>query len=85
MAKLILKSNEFTVTLLLEYIQQQFKQKLNGSPFSVADIHDWANKGRVPKQYGGQYITFSKLGPLKVLKLSEFEDESSKEIEILKS
>ena len=43
---------------------------MNGSPFSKSDIHDWANKGRIPKAYGGQFLRVQKIGPLKVLELS---------------
>lgn len=71
MAKLLLKKNEFTVESLLEKISGEFKMKNNGSSFSKADIHDWANKKRIPKQYGGEFVRVKKIGPLKVLELSE--------------
>lgn len=86
MAKLILESNEYTVVLFLEHIQRKYKLKSNGSSFSVADIHDWANKGKIPKQYGGQYISFVKLGPLKILRLTESISEGDrKAVEIVKN
>jgi hypothetical protein len=85
MAKLLLKSNEFTVETLVEHIKKQYSQKNNGTSFSKADIHDWANKQRIPKQYGGQYIRISKLGPLKLLTLSDvaYTDYSSLKVEIV--
>jgi hypothetical protein len=85
MAKLLLKSNEFTVETLVEHIKKQYGQKNNGTSFSKADIHDWANKQRIPKQYGGQYIRISKLGPLKLLTLSDvaYADYSPLKVEIV--
>lgn len=70
MAKLILEKGEHTVDTLLAFLIKMYKSKTNGLPFSKADIHDWTNKGKVPKHYGGQYIRSQKLGPLKVLELS---------------
>ena len=85
MAQLLLKSNEFTVETLVEHVKKQHGQKNNGTSFSKADIHDWANKQRIPKQYGGQYIRISKLGPLKLLTLSDvaYTDYSPLKIEIV--
>lgn len=85
MAKLLLKSNEFTVETLVEHIKKQFSQKNNGTSFSKADVHDWANKQRIPKQYGGQYVRISKLGPLKILTLSPtpYDDYSTSKIQIV--
>lgn len=71
MAKLLLKENEYTVETLLHKIRGEHGVKNNQSVFSKADIHDWANKQRIPKQYGGEYIKISKLGPLKILTLSK--------------
>lgn len=82
MAKLELKSNEFTVETLLEKIQKEHKIKGNGSNFSKADIHDWANKQRIPKQYGGEYVRVAKLGPLKILILSDVPHEDYKVEEV---
>lgn len=86
MAKLLLQSNEFTVETLLLKIQKEHKAKGNGSNFSKADIHDWANKQRIPKQYGGEYVRVAKLGPLKILMLSESQHKDYKvqEVEIAK-
>lgn len=70
MAKLVLSKNEYTVESLLQHVKKENKQKMNGSPFSKSDIHDWANKGRIPKAYGGQFLRVQKIGPLKVLELS---------------
>lgn len=70
MAKLVLSKNEHTVESLLQSVKKQNTQKMNGSPFSKSDIHDWANKGRIPKAYGGQFLRVQKIGPLKVLELS---------------
>jgi len=70
MAKLVLSKNEHTVETLLQHVKKQHNQKMNGSPFSKSDIHDWANKGRIPKAYGGQFLKIQKIGPLKVLELS---------------
>jgi hypothetical protein len=82
MARLILDTNDYTVKTLLVKIEQQYGKKKNGALFSNADIHDWANKKRIPKQYGGQYIKISKIGPLKVLTLSDkpFDDYIVSEI-----
>lgn len=84
MAKLMLKENEFTVETLLAKIKDGHKIKVNGSGFSKADIHDWANKQRIPKQYGGEYIKISKLGPLKILTLSAepFNDYSVEQVPV---
>jgi hypothetical protein len=71
MAKLILSTSEFTVETLVSKMRKTFGNKKNGAIFSNADIHDWANKQRIPKQYGGQYMKVSKLGPLKILTLSQ--------------
>lgn len=86
MAKLTLNSNEYTVETLLDKIRAQHNLKKNESTFSSADIHDWANKRRIPKQYGGEYIKISKLGPLKILTLSEepFESYDIERVEIVK-
>lgn len=70
MAKLVLSKNEYTVESLLQRVKKENKQKTNGSLFSKSDIHDWANKGRIPKAYGGQFLRIQKIGPLKVLELS---------------
>jgi hypothetical protein len=70
MAKLVLSKNEFTVDSLLQKVKSLYVNKSNGVPFSKADIHDWANKGRIPKAYGGQFLKIQKIGPLKVLELS---------------
>ena len=70
MAKLVLQENEFTVETLVKRMQKKYGQKNNGALFTKADIHDWANKQKLPKQYGGEYIRVSKLGPLKILTLS---------------
>lgn len=70
MAKLVLSKNEHTVETLLQHVKKENTQKMNGSPFSKSDIHDWANKGRIPKAYGGQFLKIQKIGPLKVLELS---------------
>lgn len=84
MAKLLLNKNEFTVETLVKRMKDTFKQKNNGASFSKADIHDWANKQRIPKQYGGEYIRVSKLGPLKILTLSiqPFLDYSTQTVQI---
>lgn len=84
MAKLLLKKNEFTVESLLEFMNNRYKTKTNGNCFSKADIHDWANKQRIPKQYGGEYIRVLKLGPLKILELSQtpFDDYKIRKLEI---
>ena len=85
MAKLVLNQGEFTVETLVEKMKKQFKTKNNGALFSKADIHDWANKQRIPKQYGGEYIRVSKLGPLKILTLQQdpFVDYSPLKVEII--
>lgn len=86
MAKLVLKKGEeFTVETLLQQMEKKFKQKTNGVAFSSADIHDWANKRRIPQQYGGQYIRVAKLGPLKILILSKdpFADYNKLKVEIV--
>lgn len=70
MAKLVLSKNEHTVESLLQSVKKKYNQKMNGSPFSKSDIHDWANKGRIPKAYDGQFLRVQKIGPLKVLELS---------------
>lgn len=70
MAKLVLSSNEFTVETLLSHLVKKYGSKTNNVPFSKADIHDWATKGKAPKHYGGQYIKIQKIGPLKVLEFS---------------
>lgn len=85
MAKLILKKDtEFTVETLVERMEKNYGQKANGVAFSSADIHDWANKRRIPQQYGGEYIKISKLGPLKILTLSKkpFEDYTKSKVQI---
>lgn len=71
MAKLLLFKNEFTVETLVEEMIKKFKTKENGSLFTKADVHDWANKQRIPKIYGGDYIKVLKAGPLKILQLSK--------------
>ena len=43
MAKLVLSKNEHTVESLLQSVKKENNQKMNGSPFSKSDIHDWAN------------------------------------------
>lgn len=82
MARLILDCNDYTVKTLLTKIEKQYGNKRNGALFSNADIHDWANKKKMPQQYGGQYIKISKIGPLKVLTLSDkaFDDYTVSEI-----
>ena len=84
MAKLVLQENEFTVETLVKRMQKKYGQKNNGALFTKADIHDWANKQKLPKQYGGEYIRVSKLGPLKVLTLSleSFKNYSVQQIKI---
>lgn len=84
MARLLLNTNEFTVETLVKDMQKTYGQKNNGASFSKADIHDWANKQRIPKQYGGMYIRISKLGPLKILTLSKepFVDYSIQKVTI---
>ena len=84
MAKLLLNQNEFTVETMVKRMKKVFSQKNNGTSFSKADIHDWANKQRIPKQYGGEYIRISKLGPLKILTLSKepFADYSIQSVKI---
>lgn len=84
MAELLLHSNEFTVETLVDRMKKAYGQKNNGACFSKADIHDWANKQRIPKQYGGEYIKISKLGPLKILSLSKepFKDYSIGKVQI---
>lgn len=84
MARLFLEKNEYTVESLLEAITEKYGGKGNGSPFSNADIHDWANKRRIPKQYGGQYVRIKKAGPLKILELSEtaFENFEVEKVEV---
>lgn len=85
MAKLVLDKNDYTVKTLLAKVEKQYKKKKNGALFSNADIHDWANKKRIPQQYGGQYIKISKIGPLKVLTLSDepFKDYTITQIPIV--
>lgn len=70
MAKLVLNKDEYTVETLLQKMRAFYATKSNGTPFSKSDIHDWANKGRIPKTYGGQFLGVQKIGPLKVLELS---------------
>jgi hypothetical protein len=84
MAKLILQSHEFTVEDLVSRMKKMFGTKNNGAMFSKADIHDWANKQRIPKQYGGEYLKVSKLGPLKILTLSteSFESFTPQKVEV---
>lgn len=77
MPKLILSKNEYTVQGFLQHLQVNYNSKTNGVPFSTADVHDWAMKKKVPKNYGGQYIRVHKVGPLKVLELSKVPFESS--------
>lgn len=81
----MLKENEFTVETLLAKIKDEHKIKANGSGFSKADIHDWANKQRIPTLYGGEYIKISKLGPLKILALSTepFSDYSVEQVPVI--
>lgn len=85
MAKLILQDNEFTVEALVSRMKKNFGTKNNGAMFSKADIHDWANKQRIPKQYGGEYLKVSKLGPLKILSLSiePFESFTQQKVEVI--
>jgi len=87
MAKLTLENNEYTVESLVKRMKDMFKQKNNGACFSKADIHDWANKQRLPKQYGGEYIRVSKLGPLKILTLSiePFTDYTPQTVKVIKN
>lgn len=84
MAKLILQQQEFTVEALVNRMKELFGTKNNGAMFSKADIHDWANKQRIPKQYGGEYLKVSKLGPLKILTLSTeiFESFTQQKVEV---
>mgnify|MGYP003409625287 FL=1 len=83
MPKLVLQKNEYTVKGLLQYLQKTYRTKTNGVPFSIADIHDWAMKKKMPKNYGGQYICVHKIGPLKVLELQQEPFKTtSKELQI---
>lgn len=82
MAKLLLEKNEFTVETLLENMVGKYGAKTNGVPFSKSDIHDWGTKGRIPRFYGGDFVRVEKVGPLKVLVLSQEPHESNEEAEI---
>lgn len=84
MAKLVLDENEYTVEGLLRRMKLIYHSKSNGVPFSQSDIHDWATKRRIPKLYGGQFIATEKVGPLKVLRLSDtpFENQTVQKIDI---
>ena len=86
MAKLLLENNEYTVESLVEKMSEDHGSKSGGQIFSAGDIHDWATKKRIPKRYGGQYISSGKVGPLKIIKLSDtpFAKEDEKfEVEIV--
>ena len=46
------ENNDFTVSKLVEFLNDKFKSKKTGSPFTTGDIHQYLRRGFLPKKYG---------------------------------
>ncbi len=70
------RGRDFTLTSLTDHLNQVFKVKKSGEPFTVADIHKYVSRGHLPAYLGGyplERISDEKMG-LKVIRIGKLND-----------
>lgn len=77
-----LKSNEYTVKMLIAYLKKQFGTKDSGEEFNKSDIKQYCLKGFLPWRYGGNQLVEDKnptSGLLTITMLDNPHDRKRKE------
>lgn len=58
------EETDFTPVSLREFLNDNFRVKLSGKPFTAQDIQSYENKGKLPATYGGCAIEIIKNSPI---------------------
>jgi hypothetical protein len=64
---MVLKKNEYTTPMLIDFLTQEYKCKLSKEPFTQSDIAQYCLRGYLPHRYGGNKLTVEKTSGIKVI------------------
>jgi len=53
-------TRKFTLTRLAAYLNNKYDCKSTGKPFTAQDAQGYITRGRIPIEYGGQFLVLDK-------------------------
>lgn len=66
-----LKDGEYTTNSLIAFLTKKFGQKTTKKDFNHSDIAQYCLKGYLPYKYGGNKLTVTYPGGIKIIKLED--------------
>lgn len=74
-----LDENEYTISSLIDYLENKYGNKITGKSFNSSDIAQYCMRGYIPFRYGGNKLTFKYIKGVKVITIGESEIKIKKD------